>query len=125
MSTKTVYQTDPEGVFLYETKAHALPLSPGRFNIPFGAYEDAPPIAPDGSAAVRVGISWEVFEDHRSDVLYVVETGAQYSRGADVDVEGVAVSYSGLGPIPAWLTLTPPPAPEPETVTETPETPAG
>ena len=40
---KTVYQANDDGLFLYETVANELALTPGSFNIPYGAFEDAPP----------------------------------------------------------------------------------
>ena len=80
---------------------------------PRSAVTDAPPEVADGSVAVRVGTEWEVKEDHRKDVLYVVSSGEQYSLGDSVDIDGVASSYSGLGAIPSWLTIT---APEPVVV---------
>ncbi|WZB70777.1 hypothetical protein WJ968_37155 [Achromobacter xylosoxidans] len=39
---KKVYQTDSDGLYLYESIANELAMTPGRFNVPFGAYEDAP-----------------------------------------------------------------------------------
>lgn len=40
---KTVFQTNDDGLFLYESMANELALTPGAFNIPYGAYEDMPP----------------------------------------------------------------------------------
>ena len=45
---KSVFQTDDDGLFLYETVANDLPLSPGAYNVPFGAYPDAPPAGSSG-----------------------------------------------------------------------------
>ena len=49
---KSVFQTDDDGLFLYETVANDLPLSPGAY-VPFGAYPDAPPAGT--AAAGRAG----------------------------------------------------------------------
>lgn len=114
MATKIVYQTDNDQIFIYETLAHELALAPGQYNIPYGAYEDAPPAVAAGQCARRTAdeTAWEVVEDHRSDTLYLVDGGAQYSRGSVVEVDGLDVSYPGWGPVPAWLTdVAPTPAP--------------
>ncbi|MFY1901499.1 phage tail protein [Achromobacter xylosoxidans] len=111
MATKTVYQTDPAtGIYLFPTLANELALAPGVFNIPFGAYEDAPPAAEPGHVAKRdhAGSGWTVVEDHRGDVLYLADHGGQYSLGSTVEIEGLPMSYPGWGKVPAWLTLTAP-----------------
>ncbi|WMD20915.1 phage tail protein [Achromobacter seleniivolatilans] len=105
---KTVYQTDSNGLYLYESVANELSLSPGSFNIPFGAYLDAPPQAEDGRRPRRDGDKWELVEDHRETSLWFAETGDQYTLGNVHDVDGVDVSYPGWGPIPAWLTAVAP-----------------
>lgn len=104
METKPVFQGDQHGFYLYEAVANELPLSPGAFNIPYGAYEDKPPLAPDGMVARRDGNGWQVVADHRRDMLYVVETGQQYSIGSPVEVGGQTLMYDGGGAVPAWLT---------------------
>lgn len=43
MKSKTVYQTDNEGVYVGETTADESPLEPGVFLIPAGGVEFAPP----------------------------------------------------------------------------------
>ncbi|MCF7770443.1 MAG: phage tail protein [Achromobacter sp.] len=111
MATKTVYQTDPvSGIYLFATQANELALVPGVFNIPFGSYEDAPPAVAAGEVARRnpATSGWEVAEDHRGEVFYLVDGGAQYSLGSVVDVDGQPVSYPGWGKVPAWLTPTAP-----------------
>jgi len=105
---KRVYQTDQNGVFLYESHASELPLSPGSFNIPFGAVEDAPPAAPAGMVAQQQASGWSLVEDHRADELWAVSTGAPYHLGDKVGADGQMMSYSGLGPVPDWLTQSAP-----------------
>lgn len=105
-----VYQTDPLGFFLYEDQAHELLQQPGDFNIPYGAVTVAPPAAPEAHIQRLVNGEWVVVEDHRKDVLYVVETGAPYQIGSTVEVDSASVTYDGGGPVPAWLTDV---APEP------------
>ncbi|MCD0498546.1 phage tail protein [Achromobacter sp. MY14] len=102
---KVVHQTDPNGFFLHEVGASELALSPGDFNIPFGAYVDAPPTVPAGKVARREGDRWVVVDDHRSTPLWNVETAQPYSVGTSATVDGKEVLYPGYGPIPAWLTV--------------------
>lgn len=108
MATKTVYQTDlVSRVYLYPVEANELPWVPGFYNIPYGAYEDAPPDTTEGQVARRVvdGSQWELVQDHRSDVLYLVATGGRYDVGTVVDIDGEQLTYLGCGDLPAWLTL--------------------
>ncbi|WP_353191951.1 phage tail protein [Pandoraea pnomenusa] len=105
MEEKTVYQTDAAGFFLYRTTAHELFLSPGEFNVPYGAVEAEPPAANDGSVPKWDGEKWMIVEDHRQKSLYVVATGAAYTLGDTVELNSESVTYDGGGPIPAWLTL--------------------
>lgn len=106
--TKTVYQTDQNGLFLYELEANELALAEGLFNIPFGAYVDPPPAAPSGMVAIRTHDAWTLTEDHRHIDLWLSATGARYVTGTKVIVNGSAASYPGWGPVPDWLTLAKP-----------------
>lgn len=105
---KTVYQTDANGVYLFPQIANELALAPGLFNVPYGAYEDEPPQAPEGMLARRTSDAWELAEDHRRASLWLVGSGESYTLGADVDIDGETRSYPGIGPIPEWLTNTAP-----------------
>jgi hypothetical protein len=109
---RTVYQTDALGFFVYPIEIFDQPLDPGRFSIPFGAHEIAPPPIGDGQVARWVNGNWIVNADYRKDTLYVAATGEQYKIGEATD----AGTYDGFGPIPAWLTATKPepPAPTPD-----------
>lgn len=106
---KTLYQTDDDGLFLYETVANAMALTPDAFHIPYGAFEDAPPTPTAGKWPRRVGDAWEMVDDHRATPLWRVETGAPYSIGAEHDGADGKVSYPGWGKLPAWLTTQPRP----------------
>ncbi|CAG4905986.1 phage tail protein [Paraburkholderia saeva] len=106
--TKTVYQTAPNGAYLYETIANELPLSPGDFNVPYGAVEVAPPVAPAGQVAQWQGNVWAIVADNRGAALYRADSGEQYVIDSVVEVNGSETSYNGLGAIPAWLTETAP-----------------
>lgn len=106
---KDVFQTDEHGLYLYKSVANELALTPGAFNIPYGAYEDAPPMPLTGKWPRRVGDAWVMVEDYRTTPLWVVETGAPYSIGGEHDGAAGKVSYPGWGPLPAWLTTGEPP----------------
>ncbi|MBR8654183.1 phage tail protein, partial [Achromobacter sp. Marseille-Q0513] len=72
----TVYQTDRDGLYLYETVAHEFELDEGVYNVPYGAFTDAPPSVPAGRIARRVGDAWQTVEDHRATPLWVRTTKA-------------------------------------------------
>ncbi|MBN4667202.1 phage tail protein [Pandoraea nosoerga] len=109
MEKKTVYQTDEHGFFLYSATAHELYLSPGNFNVPYGAVEVQPPTVESGKVPMWDGATWSVVEDHRDKTLYVAESGREYQLGTAVEIDGESVTYLGGGPIPPWLTLDAPP----------------
>ncbi|QKH37314.1 phage tail protein [Achromobacter pestifer] len=106
--TKTVYQTDQNGLFLYELEANELALAEGFFNVPYGAYEDPPPIAPAGMVAIRMRDAWTLSADYRHVDLWLTSTGALYVTGTKTIVNGSAASYPGWGMLPDWLTLAKP-----------------
>ncbi len=106
---KEVFQADDNGLFLYKSVANELVLTPGLFNIPFGAYVDTPPQPAAGQWPRRVGDAWVMVEDYRTTPLWVVETGMPYSIGAEHTGADGNVSYPGWGPLPAWLTQEEPP----------------
>ncbi|MBO1856861.1 phage tail protein [Burkholderia cenocepacia] len=108
MKSKTVYQADADGFFLHELPAYELPLEPGKFNVPFGAYADAPAEPAAGYIAKRTASGWQQVEDHRAATLYVVSTGSSYSIGSTIELNGAKVRYDGGGPVPNWLTTTAP-----------------
>jgi hypothetical protein len=99
-----VYQTDRDGIYLYETVAHELGLDEDVYNVPYGAYTDAPPPAPAGRVARRVGDAWKSVQDYRAVPLWVTATKAPYVLGAVERAGDKDVSYPGWGPLPAWLT---------------------
>jgi len=107
----TVYQADAHGFYLHPVVANELPLSPGTYNVPYGAQLQPPPEAPIGMVARAVADEWELVEDHRAETLYRTDTGDQYDLGTTLQLGGEAVRYVGAGPIPNWLTTEAPPAP--------------
>ncbi len=106
MTSISVYQADTAGCYLYELTAHALALQPDAYNIPAGAYTDAPPPAPVGMIQRRTAGGWETVEDHRKAALWL-DHGTPYTLGEDHEGQ----TYDGLGPLPVWLHTTEPPAP--------------
>lgn len=108
---KDVFQTGEGGLYMYKSIANELALTPDAFNIPYGAFEDAPPAPPAGKWPLRVGEAWIMVEDYRTTPLWVVETSAPYSIGAEHGGVGGNVSYPGWGELPAWLTAVEPPRP--------------
>ena len=110
---KTVYQTDADGLFLYEAQANELPF-PGA-SISSSAPE-APPEKRPGMVARRAGSQWVMVEDHRKAPLWEVETGQVYAVGTSVNVNGTDQAYPGWGPLPSWLTSTQPEASSTEPV---------
>ena len=94
---------------LFTTQANELALAPGLFNIPFGAYEEAPPAVPEGEVAQwnPTSSAWMAVEDHRGETFYLVKDGTAYEMGSSVEVDGEPTSYPGWGKVPAWLTLIP------------------
>ncbi|MNV13481.1 hypothetical protein D3C71_1041200 [compost metagenome] len=100
----TVFQTDVDGLYQYEAVAHELPLSPGKFNVPYGAETAAPPAAPPGMVARWGGKSWELVQDNRHADLWISTNNEPYTVGRDALLEGTVYSYPGWGPLPDWLT---------------------
>ncbi|KDD41757.1 hypothetical protein [Bordetella bronchiseptica] len=105
---KPVFQTDQDGLYLYETVANELSLAPGFFNVPYGAVEEEPPKPEPGVVARWTGVEWTLVEDYRGVELWIVETGQRYDLRTEVEFDGTAVSYPGWGEVPAWLTAVPP-----------------
>jgi len=105
MKSITVYQTDADGAFLHPVAAAELELSPGTYNVPFGAKLTAPPDAPEGHVAISAGEGWITVEDHRSDTLYLIDSSEPYALKTTLALNGTVVRYTGLGAIPDWLTL--------------------
>lgn len=104
MKTIDVFQANQNGIFLFSLPANELPLAPGTFNVPYGAYTDAPPAVPEGMLARRIGDGWVLQQDNRQKTFYIVESGDQYSFDATVMIDGAEVRYDGGGDVPAWLT---------------------
>ena len=108
---KSVFQTDDDGLFLYETVANDLPCRPAP-NVPFGAYPDAPPAG--GSGRCRAGRQW--LADGRRPSRHAAMgggNGESYAIGSKIKLRGGVddLRYPGWGPLPAWLSDTAPQRP--------------
>ena len=82
---KAVFQTDNDGLYLYQSTANELALTPGTFNIPYGAYEDAPPAPPAGKWPRRLGDAWAMVDDYRTTPLYAPTAEHPYLAGRAED----------------------------------------
>ena len=92
---RAVFQTNDDGLFLYESMANELALTPGAFNFPYGPYKDMPPPPPgrDRAAARRPGLGPGRRLPHHAAL--VVETGMPYSVGSEHPGADGPVSYPG------------------------------
>jgi hypothetical protein len=108
-----IYQYDKDGVFQSSMAARPCPALPvdalgnERIILPARCATNAPPTVPMGSVAKAVSVTqesdqrrevvWELFEDHRGEVLYSTADKAQ-------------MTVAELGPLPAGYTSLVPPA---------------
>lgn len=111
MNQIPVFQTNSDGLFLYQAVAHEFPLQPGVFNVPYGAKLTPPPDAPAGQIAQAIGDGWRLVEDHREQSFYRTDTAEPYEVGQAVLIGEQVVRYPGWDVVPAWLTAAVPPAP--------------
>lgn len=108
-----VDQTDQFGFFQFSMKIYELPLAPGLYSVPYGAFRERAPAVPEGMVARNQGDGWSVVEDHRGTAFYLLSNGEKYEFGRVVQIEGEDVSYEGGGPVPSWLTdVAPQPVPD-------------
>ena len=70
MTTKTVYQTDPQGIYTGETFADLSPQEPDVWLIPGGCVEIAPPAIPAHKAARWNGSAWALIESYQGETVY-------------------------------------------------------
>lgn len=59
---KLVYQTDADGFYIGETAADPDPVVPGRFLIPAGAVEVAPPVITGMKIPKWAGYKWKMVD---------------------------------------------------------------
>lgn len=71
MNTKTVYQTNPQGLYVGPLEAEQSPLEPGVFLIPGGCVLVPPPRdVPDSKAACWTGEAWELLDYFNGLIVY-------------------------------------------------------
>ena len=82
MSTKTVYQYDPAGLYLGETVADESPLEPGVFLLPARCTFVAPPAdVPDDRWPRWNGVAWDLVRRRKApDVPAAVEDPVEKLR---------------------------------------------
>lgn len=101
--TKTVYQTDPAGVYLGPLDADESPLEPGVWLIPAGCVEIAPPGLDAGQAARWTGGAWVLVPDHRGETWWTAEGQAIVIREVG-DPAALGLSSAAPDPVPPSIT---------------------
>ena len=74
MPTKTVYQTNFQGLYVGPVIASESPLEPGVFLIPGGCVDVAPPEAPEGKVACWNGKRWQLLDYLNGLIVYNTST---------------------------------------------------
>ena len=92
MTTKTVYQTDLQGLYTGTTQAEYSPLEPGVWLIPGGCVEIVPPEVPQHKAAHWNGQAWQLVDYYQGLIVYSIATGEP-------------LTLNGMQPIPAGYTM--------------------
>lgn len=82
---KTCFQTDSQGYFLATVDCPPNPEEEGKFWIPYGAYENAPPPVGPFEVAKRVGDSWAVVADYRGFVYWTPERTQHVITEAEIE----------------------------------------
>lgn len=92
MNSKTVYQTNPQGLYLGTIEAEESPLEPEVFLIPAGCVETPPPgDIPPQKAACWNGKAWQLVDYFNGLVIYDTQTRQP-------------LTLTGIGPIPNGYT---------------------
>lgn len=92
MNTKTVYQTNHQGLYVGPIEAPASPLEPGAFLIPGGCVETPPPTdIPPLKSACWTGKAWQLVDYFNGLVVYDTTTRKP-------------LTITGVGPIPHGYT---------------------
>lgn len=92
MLTKTVYQTDPRGLYIGPVEADPNPLEPGELLIPGGCVETPPPAVPEHKAAWWSGQAWQLVDYFDGVVVYSIDTAEPRT-------------LEGFDPVPAGYTM--------------------
>jgi len=70
--SKTVYQFDDNGVYLFPVEADESPLEPGVYLFPRNTTETEPPKIDQGETAVWSGTAWQVVKNQPIDPADVI-----------------------------------------------------
>ncbi|WP_271105104.1 phage tail protein [Pseudomonas tohonis] len=100
MTTKTVYQTDPLGIFVSATVADESPLEPGVWLIPGGCVETPPPDPAEHQVPRWDGKRWQLITSYRGLTVYSTATGAPLTieRHGEIPM-GYTLSAPQLGQV--------------------------
>lgn len=100
--TVTAYQCDDSGVYVAPIEIHADPLEPGRYLIPRGATEVAPPALQPLQAPRWNGTGWEAIPDFRG-VKYWAPNGEEkvVQVAGELVPEGALLSPPASAPMPS------------------------
>lgn len=104
--SKTVYQTDPNGLYVGTAKADPCWRRPGVFIPPGGCVEEAPPEVGDKQVAKFVDGAWTVIPDWRGHIYWTADRVRHVITEAGVEPPADALA-SDPGPTAAqrWATL--------------------
>ncbi|WJV21650.1 MULTISPECIES: DUF4376 domain-containing protein [Pseudomonas] len=92
MLTKTVYQTDPRGLYVGPVEADPNPLEPGELLIPGGCVTVPPPETPEHKVAHWTGKKWQLLDYFENATVYSITTGEP-------------LILDGMRPMPSGYTL--------------------
>ena len=100
MPTKTVYQTNPLGLYVSPVIALESPLEPGVVLIPGGCVEVAPPVAPKGKVQHWNGKRWQLLDYYNGLIVYNTGTREPLTLSG---VGGIPHGYTVLQPRPGQI----------------------
>ena len=107
---KSVFQTDDDGLFLYETVANDLPCRPAPTTCPLAPIPMRRPRQARGRAGRAMAGRWSKTIAPRR---YGWRKRGVYAIGSKIKLRGGVddLRYPGWGPLPAWLSDTAPQRP--------------
>lgn len=92
MKTKTVYQTNPLGLYVGPVQAEESPLEPGVFLVPGGCVETPPPPETEFKIACWINPEWQLLDYFGGVTVYNVHTAEP-------------LTIDQVGPLPNGYTL--------------------
>lgn len=98
MSTKTVYQTDPDGWLVGLAVARESPLEPGVWHLPAGCVEAEPPALADGERTRWVGDDWVIVPPSPTpeEAPATRDELVEHARFRRLQAEGIGVVVAGI-----------------------------